>query len=119
VISEVKRTFENGVLRILSYDDVDDVLVERIVHDDALYQDTFADNQEMAANYRPHQNAKTSNRKVASVPVDIYLKWLHEAGVDGYLDKEAADMVVKKKLLDPENRDFLTVPTSYRIKTNV
>jgi hypothetical protein len=119
VIYEVKRTFENGVLRILSYDDVDDVLVERIVHDDALYQDTFADNQEMAANYRPHQNAKTSNRKVASVPVDIINKWLHEEQLDGFLDPENVRMFLVKKLMNPENKKFRTVPDNYRIKTNV
>lgn len=110
-----RRTSSLGVERILWEDD--GKLIENIVHDHSKWDATFEENREAASGYRPHQRG-VNMRRVASIPPDVFLKWLIEEGVPGYCDQEAIDVVVNKKLRDPENKYLLTVPTTYRMMRN-
>lgn len=110
-----RRTSSMGVERIFWEDD--GKLIENIVHTHDNWQPLIRENMEAASEYRPNQR-KCDIRRVASIPPDIFVKWLIEEGVDGFCDAEAIDMVVNKKLADPENKYLLTVPTSYRMMRN-
>lgn len=111
-----RRTSSMGVQRIF-WADNDGRLIENIVHTHDEWDPIFTANQDAAHEYRPHQRG-SDIRRVASIPPDIFVKWLMEEGVDGFCDAEAIDMVVNKKLADPDNKYLLTVPTSYRMMRN-
>jgi hypothetical protein len=100
-----------GIHRIW-YEDSEGNLVERIVHDHDAYDALFDENQELAS----EQKFSPNFRKIASIPVDIYEKWLKETGSTGYLDEESIAAIIDFQLSNPDNSKFLTVPRDYRIK---
>lgn len=70
----------------------------------------------LAAQSEYSSTAKSKNfRVVAEIPPETFLNWLKEDGVPGFCDAEALDCVVNKKLRQPENKYFLTVPSTYRM----
>ena len=96
------------------YKDEEGRLVECIHHNGKLHDDVLAENDHAKANFNRHDNANI--RHVASIPVDCVLKWLVEENIPGYCTPEAMDMIINKKLRDPEVKRLLTVPDNYRIK---
>lgn len=96
------------------YKDDQGRLVECLHHDGETHQRVVDENAEDKANFRSHDG--TNFRKVASIPVDLMLKWLMEEGVPSYMGAEALDLVINKKLRDPEVKRLLTVPDNYEMK---
>jgi hypothetical protein len=113
MMREMGRSHRNGVRRI-SYVDGNN-LIERIVHDSREHDPVIAANKEAVDNFQRHQTMNEPKRKVAEVPVDLYLRWLNEAGLDGYLDEETVMHIMRTKLNDPQYQEYRTVPPSYRI----
>lgn len=95
------------------YKDDEGRLVSVLEHDPVLHRAVMRANAEAAAEFRPHQ--KGEMRRVASFTNDMLLKWLIEEGVPGICSEEAIDMVVNKKLKDPQYKYLFTVPESYRM----
>lgn len=93
------------------YADAEGNLVEKIAAKDV--SDVLDSNHEQAMEFRPHQDGGV--RQVAEIPVELMLKWLTEEGIPGWCDHEAMDMLINKKLRDPQYQYLLTVPTSYRM----
>lgn len=98
-----------GINRIF-YEDDEGRLVERIVSEDVT--NTLDSNIDQAHEFRAHQDGGV--RQVAEVPTTLMLKWLTEEGVDDYCGHAAMDMLINKKLKDPQYQYLLTVPTNYR-----
>ena len=109
-LQEIGRSKTFACERIF-YRDEEGRLVERILAQDC--SDVLKSNREQAEAFRPHQDGGV--RQVAEIPTALFLKWLMEEGVPGYCDSDALDMVVNKKLRDPENKYLLTVPETYRM----
>lgn len=105
-----RRTSSQGVNRIFYEDSATGQLVERIIHNHGDYEPVFEENRNAEA--RPGANV----RKVASIPVDIFEKWLKEENMPGYCGPEEMDMLINKKLRDPQYAYLRSVPTSYRMK---
>lgn len=104
-----------GCKRIF-YADNEGRLVSKLLHDHDQHAAVTDSNQQEALDYRAH--GQSDLRKIAEIPVDLYLKWLIEDGVPGYMDSEALDSVLNKRLRDPDNKYLLTVPSTYRMMRN-
>ncbi len=112
---EVGRTSGTFCNRIY-YTDEEGRLVERIMQkgSDEDVQAVIAENQQKAADFRPHQ--KGGVRQVAAVPPELMLKWLHEENVPTWGGSHVMDVVFNKKIRDPQYKYVLTVPDNYRMK---
>lgn len=106
-----RKTSSLGVNRVIYLDD-DGALKEHIVEEK--HEATVDYAQQMAAEFRAHQGGEV--REIASIPNALMLKWLDEEGVPGFCGHEAMDMLINKKLRDPQYSKLLTVPPSYRIQ---
>lgn len=104
------HTSAAGVKRIF-YQDSEGRLVEKVAAEDVT--ELLDENHEQAMDFRPHKQG--SLRQIAEIPTTLMLKWLTEEGVDDYCGHEAMDMLINKKLRDPQYQYLLTVPTSYRM----
>lgn len=112
-LTELSRETSSLGLKRIYYTDDEGRLVERLMTMSEDVDPVMEQNQQEAAEFRPHQ--KGAFRKIASVPAEVWLSWMMEEGQDGYLDDEAREMVLSKKLADPQNKYFLTVPSTYRM----
>jgi hypothetical protein len=110
-IADIETDYE-PVKRVY-YTDSDGRLCARVLMDTDKVDTLIEDNKQLSHEYRPHQ--KTGVRKVASIPTEMILKWLIEEGVPGYLGSEGIDLVLNKKINDPEFKYFRTVPDNFRI----
>lgn len=111
---ELERTTSSlGVNRIY-YKNSDGLLVERLLDDTKVINDTITHNQDLSSEYRPHKRGRDMVQ-IASIPPSVFVGWLMDAGVPGYCDNESIDFIVKKKIKDPANKYLLTVPETYRI----
>jgi hypothetical protein len=107
---EVGRDSTYALNRIY-YDDGNGGLVAKILDDDI--SEVIKHNQEMAADFRPHQKGET--RVLAEIPVSLYYKWLVESGAEGFADEDVMNTIISKKLKDPANKYLLTVPSDYEL----
>ena len=111
-----KRLVENGVFgRKEWYLDTDtgDITV-RYVGDADRVEQTLNVNHHDASEFRPHRREEVF-RPVAEIPPEVFLKWMHEEGLNIY-DEEAMRTIIKKKLNSGEYSRLRKVPDSYRIK---
>ena len=113
-LKEIDRGASSLGVKRIYYKDEEGRLVERVLHDSDDHNPVIAHNEAVRDAQRGQFAPKM--RKVASIPNDILLKWLMEEGVDGFCDGEAIDMVIRKKLSDPDNAKFRTVGNNYNIK---
>ena len=110
---EIERhTSSLGVKRVYYHDD-EGHLVEKLISGGSHHDDAMKLNAEKKNSYQPHKKGQDMVQ-IASIPNDLFLRWLMEDGVPGYCDNETMDYVVAKKLRDPENKYLLTVPDNYR-----
>ena len=96
------------------YMDEENRLVEKIHHKGADYDAVFAENNHAKQEFRKHDGANM--RHVGSIPVDLVLKWLIEEGVDAMCGDEAMDIIINKKLRDPQYKHLLSVPDNYELR---
>jgi len=108
---EIGRSQTYACKRIF-YQDEEGRLVERLLHNSDEYEPVIQENQQDASDFRAHNGG--SIRRVASIPCDIFIKMLKEEGIKAFCSEEAMDMVVNKKLKDPQYKYLLTVPETYR-----
>jgi hypothetical protein len=109
-LHEVERhKSQLGVKRIYYHDD-EGRLVERLISGGEQHDVTMQVNAHKRDEFKQGQDVV----QIASVPPDLFLKWLMDDGVPGYCDDETIDYVVAKKLRDPNYKYLLTVPESYR-----
>lgn len=109
-IGKSKGTFVNRTY----YTDEEGRLVEKLHHDGKLYDQVFTENNHAKQEYRKHDGANM--RHVGSIPMDLVLKWLIEEGVDAMCGDEAMDIIINKKLRDPQYKNLLTVPDDYELR---
>lgn len=99
-----KRIFDidplTGTKKIWHYDsDKDEAIIESVVDASEL----VANNKAMFNSYDERSNWKGDMHLVASIPMELYMKWKAE----GKLEDQA---FMKRWLNDPDNRFFRTRP---------
>ena len=114
-LREVERSISSSGVRRIYYKDEQGRTVERIVHLSTDHDPIVRHNQDVASSHRKHDGKDM--RKVASIPVDIYLKELMKHDVNDFAGHDAIECITRKILNDTENYGYLRcVPLTYNIK---
>lgn len=110
---EIKRDVSSMGCKRVYYED-NGTLVERLIVDSDDVDGIVEGNLDAQSSYSKF-NKSGQTRVVAEIPPEVFVGWLMEEGVPGFCDAEALDCVINKKLRDPDNKYFLTVPSTYRM----